>query len=66
VLEADRTCDFPLAVVVMPNRDEFGISNIVWFVWMMKSMNSNFDSPVALQRVDLKCVLDEFPPPPSA
>ena len=59
MLLTDYACDFPDTVVVVPDRHKFGISDIARLVRMMKSMNSNFDSSVPLQRVDLKCVLDQ-------
>jgi hypothetical protein len=42
VLVADHSRDFPYPVVVMPDGHELGISNVVWFVRMMESMNSDF------------------------
>ena len=59
MLVADRAGDFPLSIVVMPDRDKLCISDILWFVRMMKSMNADFDSSVILEGVDFKCVLDE-------
>src|ERR1700761_8152887 len=54
VLITDGSGNFPHSVVIVPDRHELRIPNIVWLAWMMKTVNPDFHCSVTLQRIDFQ------------
>src|SRR5580658_3128429 len=61
MVEADGTRDLPGAVLVVPQRDEFCLADVLRVTGVMKAVNADLNGAVVLQRVDLERVGNESP-----
>lgn len=54
VVEADRPSYFPIAIFVLPERDELRLTDIIRFSGMMEAMNTNLDRAITGNWINLE------------